>query len=158
MSVPDRQLVTDALKATLVAGTGKQVGDHKAPLDAVSPYCVLHVVAGGRFWGAPLIAPDAQADFVFQVDAVSGPVRDANGQIVTKATRKQAEWMADRVRRSVLARTSTGAFQVALTPPTGWIVADRAPDGGAGGVQVEGVPPNEVFSVAERFVLRVVPA
>lgn len=145
MSVPDRQLVTDAFVAMLAAGTAKPVGDHKAPRDVPYPYSVVHCIPGGGYWGAPLAAPDAQADFVYQVDSVS-------------KNRKNAEWMADTVRRSVLARSPAGAFQVTLTPPVGWKVADRVPSGGPGGVEVEGVHPNEVFTIAERFVLRVVPA
>ncbi len=145
MTVPDRQLVTSALLTMLAAGTGKPVGDHKAPLATAPPYSVLYSIPGGGFWGAALVGPDADADFVYQVDSVG-------------LKRNQAEWLADRVRRSVLARSSSGAFQVTITPPAGLKVADRLPDGGPGGVQVAGVPPHEVFSVAERFVLRVVPA
>lgn len=145
MTVPDRQLLTTALLTMLVSGTGKPVGDHKAPLSTDPPYCVLYSIPGGGFWGAGLVAPDADADFVYQVDSVG-------------LKRNQAEWLADRVRRSMLARSASGAFQVTLTPPTGLKVADRLPDSGPGGVQVSGIPPHEVFSVAERFVLRVVPA
>lgn len=145
MTVPDRQLITDAFLSMLSTGTGKTVGDHKAPTGQAFPYHVLHVIPGGGYWGAPLAAPDAQADFVYQIDSVS-------------SQRKNCEWAADIARRTVLTRNPAGAFQVTLVPPTGWKVADRVPDGGPGGVTVEGVPPNEVFAVAERFVLRVVPA
>ena len=145
MTVPDRQLVTTALLSMLAAGTGKPVGDHKAPLSTEPPYCVLYSIPGGGYWGAALVGPEADADFVYQVDSVG-------------LKRNQTEWLADRVRRSMLARTSSGAFQVTINPPLGLKVADRVPDGGPGGVQVDGDPPHEVFSVAERFVLRVVPA
>ena len=145
MTVPDRQFITNAVIALLVTGTGKAVGDPKAPLSTAPPYSVVFSIPGGGYWGAALVGPEADADFVYQVDAVG-------------LRRSQAEWMADRVRRTILARPSSGSFQVTLVPPTGWAVADRVPDGGPGGVQVDGSPPHEVFSVAERFVLRVVPA
>lgn len=145
MSVPDRQLITGALIAMLATSTSKQVGDHEAPPDPVVPYSVVHCIPGGDYWGAPLAAPDAQADFVYQVDSVG-------------LKRSQVEWMADRVRRCLLARSSTGAFQVTITNPAGWRIADRRPSGGPGGVDPQGVRPNKVFAVAERFVLSVVPA
>lgn len=145
MTVPDRQFITNNLLTMLAAGTGKQVGDHKAPAVPVYPYSVLYVLPGGEYWGAPLIAPDADVDMYYQVDSIG-------------ARRDQVEWLADRVRRTMLARTSGGVFQVSFTNPTGWKVADRVPEGGPGGVQVEGSPPNEVFSIPERFALRVVPA
>ena len=150
MTVPDRQLLTNSLLAMLTAGTGRPVGDHKAPPPPAPPavyhpYSVLYSIPGGGFLGAALVAPDADADFVYQVDSVG-------------VRRDQTEWLADRVRRSMLARTASGAFQVSLLSPAGLKIADRLPDGGAGGVQVDGTPPHEVFSIAERFVLRVVPA
>lgn len=147
MTVPDRQLVTTALVAMVAAGTGKSTGDHKAPatLTPGDPYAIVYAIPGGRFWGGGLVAPDASADLVYQVDSIG-------------ATRAQAEWMGDRVRRTILARTSTGAFQVAFPAVAGWSMADREPDGGPGGVDVAGVPPNEVFTVAERYTLRVTPA
>jgi len=154
MSVPDRQLLTNELIAMLKTATTKLVGDHKAPAGvpafvkgqpAPPPYSVVFTIPGGGYWGPGLSAPDSNADFTYQVDSVG-------------FSRSQAEWLADRVRRSILARTATGAFQVAIADPAGWRIADRAPDGGAGGVQVGGDAQYEVYSIAERFVLRVVAA
>jgi hypothetical protein len=145
MSVPDRQRVTTNLLAMLASGTGKQVGDSRSPLNPVVPYLVVFPIAGGSYWGAPLVHPDENAEFVYQIDSVG-------------AKRDQVEWLADRARRTMLARTPNGVFQVSFTDPAGWHVADRMPYGGAGSVQVEGRPPNEVYSIAERFVLSVVPA
>lgn len=147
MTVPDRQLVTTALIAMLSTGTGKQVGDHKAPavLTKGEPYAIVYSLTGGGYWGPGLVAPTASSDVVYQIDAIG-------------ATRAQAEWMGDRVRRTVLARTATGAFQVAFPAVAGWDMADREPAGGPGGVDVAGTPPNEVFTVAERFTLRLTPS
>lgn len=155
MTVPDRQLITTALVSMLATGTGKPVGDHKAPTTRVAgdPYAVVYVIGGGGYWGPGLVAPEQSGDFVYQVDSVSW--RSADN--LSGGTRKQAEWMGDRVRRTMLARTN-GAFQVAFPAVTGWTIADREPSGGAGGVDVAGVPPHEVFTVAERFLLRVTPS
>lgn len=146
MTVPDRQLFTTALASMLGTATGKAIGDHKAPTTrtAGEPYAIVYSIGGGGFWGAGLVSPDASGDLVYQVDAIG-------------ATRAQAEWMSDRVRRSLLARTN-GTFQVAFPAVAGWTVADREPDGGPGGVDITGAPPNEVFSVAERYVVRVTPS
>jgi hypothetical protein len=146
MTVPDRQLVTTALVSMVASSTGKAAGDHKAPAARTvgQPYVVVYSIAGGGFWGPGLTAPDASADLVYQLDAVG-------------ATRAQAEWMGDAVRRTLLARTN-GAFQVAFPAVSGWVMADREPSGGPGGIGVEGVPPNEVFTVAERYTLRLTPA
>ncbi len=150
MSVPDRRLLTSSVLTLIATGTARPTGDGKAPaidlaLTASWPYAVVHVITGGGYWGSPLTRPDECADFVYQVDSVA-------------RRRDQAEWMADLVRRTVLARTSTGAFQVALANPAGWEVKDREADGGAGTVVAEGDPPNTVFSLSERFRFRVVPA
>lgn len=155
MTVPDRQLVTTALVSMLASSTSKPIGDHKAPSTRVAgtPYAVVYAISGGDFWGPGLVAPDSSADLVYQVDSVSW--RSADN--LSGGSRKQAEWMGDLVRRTLLARTN-GAFQVAFPAVTGWSMADREPGGGAGGVDVAGTPPHEVFTVAERFVLRVTPA
>lgn len=144
MTVPDRQLITTALVAMLGTGTGKAIGDHKAPtLTPGQPYAIVYALTSAEFWGPGLVAPESSGDFVYQVDSIG-------------ATRAQAEWMGDRVRRTILARAN-GAFQVAFPVVAGWTMADREHAGG-GGVDVAGVPPNEVFTVPERYTLRVTPA
>lgn len=155
MSVPDRQLITTAFVAMLATGTGKLVGDHKAPDGRVTgePYAVVYAIPGGGYWGPGLVAPDANGDFVYQVDSVSW----SSSNNLSGGSRKQAEWMGDRVRRTVLAR-SNGAFQVAFPAVVGWTVADREPSGSPGGVAIVGASPHEVFTVAERFTLRLTPA
>jgi hypothetical protein len=151
VTVPDRRKVTDAVLSLVAAGTSpRPVGDHKAPEPLDYPYSVLYAIDGGGFWGPALSAPDRAADFVYQVDAVA-------------KRRDQCEWMADTIRRTFLARQSSGAFQVSLTYPVGWVVADRQPDGGAGtvvrdGPVAEGGDTYWVYSQAQRFVVRVVPA
>lgn len=145
MTVPDRQLLTTGLVTMLGTGTGKTIGDHKAPASRPvgEPYAIVYALTSAEFWGPGLVAPESSGDFVYQVDSIG-------------ASRAQAEWMGDRVRRTILARTN-GTFQVAFPAPAGWAVADREHTGG-GGVDVAGAPPNEVFTVPERYTLRVTPA
>lgn len=152
MTVPDRRLVTDALVAMIAGSTGKPCGKTRVPdLPAVtppakpSPYTVVHAIDGGGFWGPGLVAPEESADFVYQVDSVGW-------------SPDQCEWMADAVRRTLLARTSSGAFQVAFPAVSGLVVTDRRPEGGPGGIDAGGKRPNEVYSIAERFTVCVCPA
>lgn len=144
MSV-DRSEITDSLIELLRTGTRKSVGDAEIPGGGGFPYHVVHPIPGGGTWGAPLVDPDANADFVYQVDSVS-------------KRRKEAEVAADTARRTILHRTSSGTFQVAMKDPTGWKIADRQYSGTPGGLIVTGNPPNRIFTISERFTFRVVAA
>lgn len=145
MTVPDRRLITNGL-ITLLDAVGWPVGDHTAP-ERVSGkgWIVVYSIPGGGFEYGSLRMPDETAQFTYQIDSVG-------------LSREQAEWGADAVRRTLLARTGTGAFQVAFPAVAGWAVIDRHPDGTPGGVTPEGTPPNRVFSNPERFVLCVTPS
>lgn len=154
MSVIDRRLVTKALVGWIATSTGKLCGDHRLPLNLPpvpappqkpDPYTIAYSIDGGGYWGAPLTAPDASADFVYQITSVG-------------YSPEQVQWLADAVRRTFLARTSTAAFQVAFPALTGLVVADRTPESGPGGIDVAGKHPDQTFSLPERFVLRVVAA
>lgn len=143
-SVLDRRLVTANFIELLKQGTGKQVGDHAAPGSPLAyPYCIVYTIDGGELWGS-LRFPESDALVIYQVTSV-GERRD------------QAEWMADRVRRTILNRISSG-FQVPMGNPEGWVINDRRSHGGVGQVNSEGLPPNQVFSIPERFALSVTPA
>lgn len=140
MSV-DRRGVTDAFLALLRTGTSKPVGDHALPDHTPDqPFAVVYSLPGGGFDGPPLTNPEDSSEFVYQVTSVG-------------VTRQQAEWMADAIRRTVLARSSSGAFQVAIVSPTGVAICGRMGEA-PGGVEEEG----NLFSVAERFRLVAVPS
>ena len=154
MSVIDRRLVTKALVGWIATATAKPCGDHRLPLDLPAPpappqkpasYAIVYAIEGGGYWGAPLVAPEASADFVYQVTSVG-------------YSPEQVQWHADAVRRTFLARTATGAFQVAFPALTGLVVADRLPESGPGGIDIEGHHPDQTFTLPERFVLRLVAA
>lgn len=145
MSAPARQLLGSNLVTAVATATGKPCGDAKAPLDVAPPYAVVHTISGGGYWGPGLVAPEDSADWVYQIDAV-GDRRD------------QAEWLADKIRLTVLGRDAAGAFLTAISEPSGLRIIDRRSDGGAGGVEVEGTPPHEVYTASERYVVSVTPA
>lgn len=146
MTVPDRRLVTKGV-LQMLAAINWPVGDHTAPerVEGKGWLVVYSIPGGGYEYGSPLRSPDDTAQFTYQVDSVG-------------LSREQAEWGADAVRRTFLARTGTGAFQVAFPNVlSGFKVIDRYPDGTPGGVTPEGTPPNRVFSNPERFVICVTP-
>jgi len=151
-TVVRKRLFTAALIEMLERGTRRSIGDGKVPgalnIDdnASWPFAVVHSVAGGGSWlGPSLRAPERGQLLVWQVTS-SGK------------TREQAEALADLVRMTVLSRVHAGGFQVSFAGPAQWEVVDRLPYGeGMPGVDSEGSPPNEVFSVAEQFVFAVTP-
>ncbi len=149
--------ITEALLAMLTAATGRPVGDHTSPddtprLDAPAaqlqeafPYCIVYSVDGGSFDGPPLGAPAADTGFSYQITSVG-------------LRRDQAEWMADLVRRCILAQNVNGNWQVNIKSPVGWSVADRLSGGAPSGIMIEGEPPYRVYSTAERYTIQVTPA
>lgn len=144
MTTPNRHPVTDTLLVLLRRGTGKQVGDMELPEDVEYPYAILYPIEGGGFDGPPLQSSESDALFTYQVTSAG-------------LSRKQAEWMGDAVRRTVVARSANGDFQVAHDDPEGLRIAGRMVESGAGGVDAQGDPPNRVYSVVERFSIRVTP-
>lgn len=139
----DRRIVTAAL-LTLLGTTTLPIGDHTAPAEvAGKPWAVLYSIPGGDLSTDNLAAVEDGMDLIYQVTSV-GRRRD------------QAEWMADLTRAKVVGRTA-GAFIAAWPAMTGLKVADRQMWGGVGGVEQSGEAPHQVWSVAERFLIRVVP-
>lgn len=148
MTVADLRPVVDWFIQLIETGTDRPVGDMVVPKvsddDDLGAHCIVYLIPGGGFSGPILSAPDADVSLILQVTSVG-------------KQRRQAQWMADLVRRVVLARTSSGAFQVQLDSPVGWAVIDRRPVGGPGGVDLGGKPPHYVFSQADRFEIYVTP-
>jgi len=141
---PPGQLVTnsfvDSLKTALV-GIAK-VGDHAIPEVAGMPYAIVYSIEGGSLSGS-LANPQEDGEFVFQVQCVGG-------------MRKQAQWLADKVRDVVLGTSSSPAVAV---PLTGWVLTDRMAGTAVSGVQVDGsTKQDRLFSVPQMFTLYVTPA
>lgn len=143
----DRADVT-AWFLALVGSSGFPAALHRAPVDQPGdddfPYTVVHPIPGGGYSGPPLTGPQADVDFVYQVDSVGN-------------TSEQAERLATRNRRRVVGRDVNGAFIAAAAHPSGWKVRDRMLDGAPGGVAPSGTQPHEVYTVSERYVVSVTP-
>lgn len=154
-TVVERRNITTGLVSMLGTATAvppvmplRPVGDPDFETDPVldDGYLVVHSIAGGDIEaGAPLYAPWSEADLVYQIDSVG-------------ATRRHVEWLADRVRLTMVSRNEDGTYQVAFPHPPGWRVIRRMAETDiAPGVDVGGTTEHRVFSVAQRFRLFVVP-
>lgn len=142
MTVTDMGPVVEWLIVLLENGTGRQVGDHQAPADPNLPYCFVHILDGTSFSGPGLHSPDADAAVPIQVDSVG-------------LTAASSRWLADRVRRTLLARDN-GAFQVQLEDPPGYKIIDREPAGGPSNPIPEGVT-DRIWTTPERFIIHTTP-
>ncbi|WP_399932182.1 hypothetical protein [Streptomyces kanamyceticus] len=99
--------MTVAFQAMLAAATGKPCGRGRLPLVAghpcPTPYSVLYPLES-RYTGAPLGDKTEDAHLVYQVTVVAD-------------REDQAEWLADRVRRAVLAREASGQWVYQIEAP-----------------------------------------
>lgn len=107
-------------------------------------YLMVHVI-DGETWGAPFAAPNENLDLWFQVDAVS-------------ESADHAQFLADRARQTVLARRSTGEFQVALEAPAPYAIADRALPIDSLTTGMQATQEGDLVSWPERYIVRVVGA
>lgn len=108
------------------------------------PWGQIHLIPGGEFYGSFFQDPDSDAEVVLQVDSVG-------------KTPMQAMWLADNVRRTFLARTAGGQFQVAAPDLSPWKIISRRPYGPTPGVDTGGEPETRVYSVPERYVVCISP-
>lgn len=141
------QPFVDWLIEILSVSTGKQFGDTLSPVARPEkgdfPYGIVDSIPGGNITGT-MSAPDADADLIFQVTSCG-------------LSAKQARWLSDRVRVTLLARNPNGTYQVAPQSPKGWDIAERRPYGGSPVPVPEDTYTPTVYNVPERFVLRVTP-
>lgn len=144
-AVAQTKLVTTALISMLVTATERPCGDHQSPPDGslVDGYTYIYSIPGGDFDGPPFWSPESDATLVYQVTSVG-------------SQRHHVEWIADRVRLSMLSRNPLGGFQVAFPDLAGMKVIHRAPDGTSPGVIPEGPPENRVYNIPERYRINVV--
>lgn len=135
--------LTTSFISMLSIATSRSVGDGEGPIGANinQGYYVVYGIPISGDWET-LSAPLLDADLVYQVTSVG-------------KTREHCEWLADRARLTVIGRSGVG-FQVPLNPPAGVSVINRRPESGLPGTPVpEGTPPNQRWSVAERFLLSI---
>lgn len=148
----DRRPVTNAFVTMLATGTQLPVGRGKAPAGVtVPPYYVVDSLTTDLS-GAPLADDNEDAELVYQVTSVSGadPARpESSGAL------EQAEWMADKARRVVLARDpGTGLWLHAFTVP-GHKVIRRRLETEPGGTND---PADAIISYVQRFRFNLTPA
>ncbi|GAA3304797.1 hypothetical protein GCM10020295_56850 [Streptomyces cinereospinus] len=129
-----------AVQAMLASATGRSCGYGSAPTSsslptgAATPYSVLYPV-GSTSDGPPFGDASADARIVYQVTSVA-------------TTAEQAEWMADKVRAGMLARTVLG-YTYPITA-AGYVVMSRELDKEEGVTVASGV-----YSYVQRFAIEV---
>ncbi|MDQ0683639.1 hypothetical protein QFZ56_002602 [Streptomyces achromogenes] len=129
-----------AVQAMLASATGRSCGYGTAPTSsslptgAATPYSVLYPV-GSTSDGPPFGDASADARIVYQVTSVA-------------TTAEQAEWMADKVRAGMLARTTLG-YTYSINA-TGYMVMSRELDKEEGVTVASGV-----YSYVQRFAIEV---
>jgi hypothetical protein len=150
-----RQSVTTALIAMLASATGRPIGDLEAPepsgsaIAPVTPYAIVTPIPGGG-----LVERDL-ADAYPQPVVLIYEVLSVGGEENEGPRRDQAQWMADKVAKSILDRGSDGSYVNAITPATN--PGDVAVKVGLrdldvqGGVVIEGT----LASIADRYSLTV---
>lgn len=127
----DRAPVSKALQSVIAEATGRPCGLGALPVvngkPAEVPYTVLYPL-GGTVGGAPLADVSEDADLVYQLTSVAGRT-------------DQVEWMADKGRRAVLERTTSGAWRYPLEIPgvDVWRRGLEADDGSDTTASAEGI-------------------
>lgn len=144
-AVVQRRLVTAGLITMVASGTSRPCGDHRSPATGVlaDGYTYVYSIDGGQYDGPPLWSPESDAVLIYQITSVG-------------STREQVEWLADRVRLTLVSRNPLGSFQVAFPSLAGLQVVHREPDGASPGVIPEGPPESRVYNVPERYRISVV--
>lgn len=149
MTTPDIRLPFAGILGMLQAAVAFPIGDHEVPKpeDRLprKPWGVVYLIDGGEFDGPPLTAPNADASFIVQIDVVG-------------ARPDHALWGGDMVRRTMISRSASGAFQVASPDLEALKVSDRLPMGGPSGLVPGGDPGHRVYSWSERYAIYVTPS
>ncbi|WP_033819786.1 hypothetical protein [Kitasatospora sp. MBT63] len=135
------RVVSLAVQTALSTATGRSCGYGTAPTASdkptgvTIPYCVLYPL-GGTSSGPPFGDGDGDGRMLYQVTSIG-------------TTAEQAEWMSDKVRVALLARTKTGGYVTAI-PISGHTVIGREIDKEDGVTVVSGV-----YSYVQRIILHV---
>jgi hypothetical protein len=142
-AVIPEQLVTNAFLELLRSG-GLAVYDHTVPPAARRPYCMVSSIPGGGWSGPPLMGGQDDASLVYQVDYVA-------------ARRDQAQLYRDKGDAVVVGRTD-GGLDFEFPYVEGWACCDRIRTDAPGGVEVEGAPPNAVYTAVRRYTITMTPS
>lgn len=138
--------VTDTVIELLERATQKRCGDSTSPQNedgsfVEPPYTILYTIAGGSFSGPMYFQPEADVTLMYQVTSVG-------------VTRKQAQWLATKVREAITGRDQFGRFVHVMFPPDGVIVMDRRSEGALGGVERE----SSVYVAHDTYTVETTPA
>lgn len=136
---PSRRPLSAIVLETLRSVTGRPIDITNVPapetgaVNPAPPYAIIYPIPGGAFTGGPLQGVFTDGDFRFQVTSVG-------------IDYIQCEWMADRVRRTLLGRNNDGSHTFSLNTDE-YDVILRESESGPGDVgRVE-----KLYSSAERF-------
>jgi len=145
MSIVPVQLVTNALIALLKSQAGWSVHDHPYIVEKPTyPYLAVFQLPGGRFSGPPLTAPDADAELLFQLDAI-GRRRD------------QAQLQGDKACALLIGREADGSYTHDFGAVEGWKVTGRMPaDTTPGGVETIQATPT-LYRDTRRYTIALTP-
>lgn len=150
-TVLDKRPITNELLTLLATGTGKIIGDGRMPddLPTKDPWAIVYSIDGARFVDVDKIGDD-DSSFAYQVSCVG-------------RSREQAEWMQDRVIRTLTQRQGVGwsvpwPVDLLADPPNPWSVIGRLVDEPVGGIDREGSAGNFLFTAATRLTIIVTPS
>lgn len=145
MSPPPRREVTRVLASVLTTVTTRPFAVTDVPppdagkLVPTPPYGIVYPINDGSYWGG-LGAPERDAEFAFQITSVG-------------ATSDQCEWLSDRVRSTILGRTSAGVYDTTITLTSPFICNYRESLSGPGNM----IRNDLMWSTTESFMLYVCP-
>lgn len=139
------RLFTNALAATLAAGTGKPVGRGRRPDGDPDHYYILYRLPR-QTDGAPVTDLNEDATITYQITCVSAKDTGLPGSF---GTQDQLEWLEDKAREVVLGRHPVTRRWLHDITADGIRVLARRPDVEAGGTPD---PTDGIMSSASRFV------
>lgn len=143
MSPPPRRGVTAALTSMLVTVSTRPFGIADVPtpepgrIAPTTPYGIVYPINDGGYWGS-LGAPESSGRFAFQVTTV-GERAD------------QCEWLGDRARLAILARTTAGVFVNTITLDSPYVTKLRESLSGPGNM----IRVDQMWSCSETFIIHV---
>lgn len=144
VSPPPRREVTANLTAMLQTVTTRPFGITDVPppdsgkIAPTTPYGIVYPMNDGGYEGG-LGAPESMGRFAFQVTSVGSRA-------------DQCEWLEDRVRNAILARTTAGSFVNALSLSAPFVVTTRWSLSGPGNM----IRADQLWSVSETFMLVII--
>lgn len=142
---PPRQLVTLAVRELFDRHTGLSIFMGFIPENPRFPLGVLHSIDGGGYTGPPLVGPEDDAAYVYQLDIVGTRV-------------DQVEKGADECRDLFLGRNSDGSYKQEPEAIPGYAWMGRLPADTPGGVSVVKAPQGTICTAIQRYTAVLTPS